>query len=291
MNSLWKALKRPEYFYNPRQLVRRSLQKFKGTQKEISQSRILGCDFCYRVNDDVGRAIHSFGLYDLCVSESLWRLVELGDEVVDVGANIGYFSVLLSRRVGSQGRVNSFEPNPQILDLLKENLQSRNNIELHAVALSDREQESSLFAPENYEANRGLASLNQQGSKKIATVGLKTLDSFQLRPRVMKMDVEGHELQVLKGARDTLISLEHIVFEDHDLSGNGVAEFLNSQGFEIYYLQKTFGGLKLQKGDSQFTIDANEPPNFLATRWSSEKINTLFSEQGWQFLKQLRQIL
>jgi len=57
------------------------------------------------------------------VTETLWRLTELGDLAIDAGANIGYMASVLGVRVGPKGRVICFEPNPQVFESLRENVE------------------------------------------------------------------------------------------------------------------------------------------------------------------------
>ncbi|MCC6138419.1 MAG: FkbM family methyltransferase, partial [Bdellovibrionaceae bacterium] len=204
MKSLLRVLNKPEYFFNPKQLAMRALQFFKNSPKGEVKASLFGGDFSYLYHDDIGRALHSFGLYDLCVSEALWRLVEPGATVLDIGANIGYFSSLLSKKVGESGKVYSFEPNPQILELLKKNTRAKSNVKLLPWALSDEDGIHTLYGPQSYSENKGLASLNTKNGEAIATVDVKRLDDLRLTPAVIKMDVEGHELKVLEGGRATL---------------------------------------------------------------------------------------
>lgn len=288
MISLLKALQRPEYFYNPGQLWRRSWQKLSRSSEEGSSSQLLGESFQYQVSEDIGRALHSFGLYDLCVSEALWRLLRKGDMAIDVGANIGYFSLLMAKRTGPQGSVVAFEPNPQIVQILLANTKCCENISVHAVALSQHEQLGNLYGTTDYAANRGLASLQGNSEEVIAQVQLKALDSFSLKPRLIKMDVEGHELQVLRGAEQTLESVEHVVYEEHDWKNSGVKSFLEENGFKNYYLQKRFSELKLVAPNDSSVIDKTEPPNYLATRWAHDEITAHFAKGGWSFLRALR---
>ena len=289
MIPLLKALRRPEYFYNPRQLLRRSLSYFKNEPKGLVQARMFGGEFSYSCRDDIGRALRSFGLYDLCVSESLWRLAEKNSTVLDIGANMGYFSVLLSEKVGARGEVQAFEPNPQILELLKLNIESRKNIILNTVALSNTNGSQTLFGPKNYNENRGLASLSEASGVAIATVPLCTLDSLKLKPSLIKMDVEGHELKVLEGGVETLKTVQHVVFEDHDLENNGVKTILENSGFTVYYLEKKFSSLSLVDVKDAFKINPTEPPNYLATKWSPQKIREAFSKGGWRVLTGMKQ--
>lgn len=285
MNSLLKVLSKPEYFYNPKQFIARTLQIFKNRPKGEVKSRLFGEDFCYLPNDDIGRALHTFGLYDLCVSEALWRLVEPGATVLDIGANIGYFSTLLSQKVGAHGKVYAFEPNPQILELLKKNIRPRSNIKLLPWALADEDGVQTLFGPKSYSQNKGLASFNTKSGDAIATVDVKRLDDLKLAPTVIKMDVEGHELKVLLGGRATLKNVQHVVFEDHDIFKNGVKSFLEENGFTVFYLLKTFTHLEIQTLESGHKTNPFEPPNYLATRWNFDQLMSAFAQKKWLFLK------
>lgn len=249
---------------------------------------LFGSDFRYSVKDDIGRAIHTFGLYDLCVSEALWLLLKPGDVVCDVGANMGYFSTVLSQKVGHAGVVHAFEPNPEIIPQLLKNTSERKNIIIHKVGLSDSEGLMSLYAPRSYDGNKGLASLHDTTGEKIANVELITLDELGLNPAVVKLDIEGHELQALKGAEKTLAHVEHIVFEDHNLEKNGVKSFLKEKGFNVYYLEKNFSFLRLKSTDLDYSVHLSEPPNYLATKWGIDDLNKVFLQSKWVFIEALK---
>jgi hypothetical protein len=96
--------------------------------------------------DTVGRALAAQGVYDVVTTEVLWRLTEDAATAFDVGANIGYFTSLLARRVGPKGRVLAFEPHPETLRLLRRNVSqfTDRNVQVENVALSDVDGEGSL---------------------------------------------------------------------------------------------------------------------------------------------------
>ena len=143
------------------------------------------------------------------VEPELWLvplLVGRGGAAVDVGANEGYWSLQMARYAG---RVHAFEPNPICLVQLKRVLPTR--VKLHEVALSDAVGTTSLrFDP----GNTGIGTIEARnpltgnaGIKHIETkdVVTKRLDDFEFNGvELIKIDVEGHEESVLRGAATTL---------------------------------------------------------------------------------------
>jgi FkbM family methyltransferase len=171
--------------------------------------------------------------------------------LLDVGAHIGIFTLKGARHVGSKGRVIAFEPNPETVKLLRENISANHleNVTVEQIACTDRPQQLTLFAaPTN---NTGASSLSQVN----ATYGASPRP-FQVRGRpiddvirelqldrvdAMKIDVEGAELQVLRGAAETLKRFHpRIVVEivPSQLANFGstpkdIASFIRSTGYSI----------------------------------------------------------
>ena len=138
-------------------------------------------------------------------TEKLMRfLLRPGDTFVDVGANVGYYSVLASGLVGRTGTVLAIEPQPPALSMLALNATRRDSpITVVSVAASDETGAAQLWVrPEG-----DTSSLSPGGPATPTSVPLETLDHLCAElPRVtlLKIDVEGHELQVLRGARTTI---------------------------------------------------------------------------------------
>ena len=141
------------------------------------------------------------------------QLIRPGDVVVDAGANIGYVTMLLSRWVGPSGRVFSFEPVPDTAELLCHNVRALalSNVVVHACGLSDREGDAVMEIPvyeggggENLYESRIVTPGERHAQFRAVSVRTKTLDSIfaadaASMPSFVKMDVEGHEAQVLEG--------------------------------------------------------------------------------------------
>jgi FkbM family methyltransferase len=138
-------------------------------------------------------------------------LLSPGDVAADVGANIGYVTCWLSQWVGPGGRVYSFEPVPQTFALLAHNAAKLglSNVRLFRAAASDREGTVSLNIPEwaggganLYEA-RIVEAGEALGAELVEAPTLSLDRVFALHrdePAVVKIDVEGHEERVLRGA-------------------------------------------------------------------------------------------
>lgn len=133
----------------------------------------------------------------------LGKIVPHGAVTVDVGANCGLYTRQLARL---SGQVHAFEPSPQMADLLRRT--SAPNVSIHEIALSDHEGDAELFTPKGDDGLvYGRASLEHQQAEATAQqvvaaqVPLARLDGIVHEDvSFVKVDVEGHELNVLQGA-------------------------------------------------------------------------------------------
>lgn len=147
------------------------------------------------------RLMSSGEVYEPHITQFLIQELREGDTFLDIGANIGYYSILASQLVGSSGRVFSFEPNKEVFERLKNNIQINRieNVVLFNFALSDFTGTSYLYLGEGDWDGRG--SLYDNGDKVAQSkVTVKRFDDVFKDEIIdmVKMDVEGSEIRILK---------------------------------------------------------------------------------------------
>jgi FkbM family methyltransferase len=152
------------------------------------------------------------GMYEPEVIRAFRENLRQGDTCIDVGGHIGYLTLLMARTVGPKGKVVTFEPMADTFQVLQENvnLNGLKNVTLEQSAVGESETIGSLV----FEANQRLTwtpsatAYGVRGESKSVSVRVASLDHYVrsagLRPRLIKIDVEGAELDVLRGARRVL---------------------------------------------------------------------------------------
>jgi FkbM family methyltransferase len=158
------------------------------------------------------------GTYERAVQAAFEELLRPGDTFWDVGAHVGFFSLLASRLVGPNGRVHAFEPiadnRRRLLTSLERN--GATNVTVHECAVSDTSDERILFAG----TNSATWTLVERQEADGIPIRCMTLDEFAASsppPALVKIDAEGAELDVLGGGL-ALIAKQHpkLLVEFHD---------------------------------------------------------------------------
>lgn len=234
----------------------------------------------------LGRSLICLGVYELEVTEIIYRLLSPGMNAFDVGANAGYYTSLMAYRCGASGKVFSFEPHPVLFSELSfnANLQGEGlSIGLHNVALSESSGSGNLYIPNSFDGNSGVSTLEDTSEcKKKIQIQKKRLDEiFEKNIDMLKIDVEGHELSVIKGCGLLLEKIRTIVFEDWN--GNTV-KYLKGLGWEVHLLGKSIKGPQLLPVTRK--PGATGAPNFIA--FKDKSIRQICEEKGWSCLKKQR---
>jgi len=243
---------RPYIRYSPLNIGSKWLfQKVKRIPRHFVAKTCFGVSIEGSTTDLIQRAIYYFGIWEPNLSSYLIRTLAPGDTFVDVGANIGYYTLLSSKIVGNSGQVVAIEPSPTIYNMLAVNL-SRNsvrNVTVHQAAVLDRETEIQIFL--GNEHNIGATSIQptKHAHELEATVRASPLHQFLTEEqkksvRFIKIDAEGAEPEVLRGMKPILenhprcleIMVEITISESMSgtHSDHPVIEMMTSYGFHPY---------------------------------------------------------
>lgn len=171
----------------------------------------------------LSRCLIHEGVYQPEVSEALATWLPQGRVMVDVGANVGYMTMLGARRVGPAGRVLAIEPNPYMVEAMRRHLDKNgiSNVSIVQAGCSRARGSFPLYL--SPDRNPGMTSLSAKNahSQRSIQVDVVPLDELvaEFNPPsldVLKIDVEGAELQVLQGAKETLRRFRPVILMELD---------------------------------------------------------------------------
>lgn len=216
--------------------VQRKLQrpKYYPPKQNEDKYKILGKWMYIDDKDSLGLAKN--GIYNYAQTNLIKKLVKRNNIVLDIGANIGYFTLIMAKQAKL---VHAFEPEDRNFQLLKKNLQLNkiSNVKLHNVAVAEKNGKTLLHLSET---NRGMHRIYPSqwcsaGSREIETV---KIDDIIHEADFIKMDIEGAELGALKGMTQLLKKCDvTIIMEFHPPS---IIEY-GSKPSEIYDLLTSLG--------------------------------------------------
>lgn len=251
MLSLNTPSKKPELWAHPlfslQRRLRYSVRRVSGREGLAApvQFQIKECELSIEssLDDYIGKSLFLYGVWELHETTFMKRFLRRGMTVVDVGANIGYHSLIACRLVGETGTVLALEPSDRTRALFQRNLElnGATNVTVESLAAADFEGEVSFFESESAQFHV-LSSTIQSPllSPEHKQVGATTLDTLLSRHNLervdlIKVDVEGGELGVFRGAAGILQAPEPplLMFEAHGELIRPISEFLAEHGFAI----------------------------------------------------------
>eukprot|EP00929_Paragymnodinium_shiwhaense_P009987 TRINITY_DN114462_c0_g1_i1.p1 TRINITY_DN114462_c0_g1~~TRINITY_DN114462_c0_g1_i1.p1 ORF type:complete len:502 (-),score=113.98 TRINITY_DN114462_c0_g1_i1:10-1515(-) len=234
---------------------------------------------------NVGNSVRQVGTFDLGQSYALQSLCKPGDIVVDIGANVGGFTVPLAERVGPDGEVHAFEPFRKVFQHLNANvaLNGLTNVFTYQIALGSETKTLDVYTPdlttwnfpsairvqEQIDPDTAAREANLRYEKKKDKIYVRPLDSyeFQGRIRLVKIDVEFMELEVMRGAVKTFREHKPVLWVENEPYFDDPSDrtFVNFMENEVGYTCKTVARLELVCVHGRYEeggADHQLPPGF-----------------------------
>ena len=298
---------KPEYLYRPKLILRRLSIRLPPTTDFIIETLPWGMSIRANPNEELGRILLRLGIIDLAVTEMLWRLTDPGELAVDVGANIGYMTSVLAAKVGRApgGSVHAFEAHPGIFEELTHNIRQWQKrlkdtaVLARNVIISEKMGMATLVIPHSFATNRGLSHvimgdahrLDRSDKKEESVLSVEAISLDELFPHpaqigILKVDVEGHELKVAKGAKNLLKEhrIRDFIFEEHGGYPTSVTEYIEDMGYTIFCIRRGLFRPALVAPGSETQQVKWEPPSFIATCMPGRAVSRA-NKKGWDALR------
>jgi len=224
---------------NPMNRERARLMKEYGIQEDwnVMARGKYGTVVANRNDAYIGRQLLAHGAWCDHEIKILRQILDKGDTVVEVGSNIGSHTLPLAKAVGNSGRLIAMEPQRILFQTLCANiaLNSLRNVTALNVACGEKEGwlKVAELDPTREQNFGGYQPKNAAGEVPVPVI---TLDSLNLDScRLIKMDIEGMELEAMKGAGETLARCEPVLFfESHGEAVREIAAYLGTIGYRVY---------------------------------------------------------
>lgn len=191
--------------------------------------------------------------------EQLWLAAHLnhGDTFYDVGANIGFFTLIAAKIVGPEGRAVAFEPLPANVEQLRRNVALNNfaNVTVIAAAISDRESMGQFSLGRRARDAGKLVETDSRGESiqvPVTTIDAAVSSTFLRPPTVMKIDVEGEEINALTGALDTIVRHRPTMLVEVHWLGARFRDFVDETLIPLSYRAETISGDRLPAESARF---------------------------------------
>lgn len=215
----------------------------------------------YKKNDNfIGKVVAKNGVYEPFESKTILENIKEGDQVINVGANIGYHSLLMANKVGPKGAVYAFEPDPESYSILKKNISANHfkNIKAFPIALSSKKEKKTLFLSKvNFGDNRLFKHENEKVIGGSVIINADSLDNILKRERsyrkiqLIKIDTQGYEPFVVAGASRLLKRDKPLLFLEYWPYGyrriradeKAMIDFLNKIYGNIYMVDNRYGSI------------------------------------------------
>ena len=222
------------------------------------------------------------GVYEPLMVEYFRRNLKRGDTILDIGAHIGYYTLIAAQYVGNSGKVYAFEPDKDNIALLSKNIKTNKykNVVLVEKAVTDSTKKAKLFINPVSTGMHSLIDIDNTGSSiLIDTISIDDFFGKNLpKVSVIKMDIEGGEYGALEGMRGLLRKNKHLsIFTEFSpfaikkdkRSPRGFLNLLKYYGFKLYSIDESKNSLtpiQIDNFISACPVDRDWHINLMATK-------------------------
>jgi FkbM family methyltransferase len=140
--------------------------------------------------------------FELIETEIVNKEIKKGDAVIDIGANIGYYTLIFANLVGREGKVFAFEPSPDNFSLLQKNIEINGyqNVKLEQMAVSNKSGKTKLYLTSNPADNRIYDLHDNSNSVEVVTIKMDDyFSNYNGKIDFIKMDIQGAEWAAIEG--------------------------------------------------------------------------------------------
>lgn len=215
---------------------------------KVKKKTLWGAPMSYYLPE--GNAIYYYGFFEANLTNFFINFLREGDVCFDIGAHVGYYTMLAKELVGETGSVHSFEPTPRTFRSLAENTQDFKNVKVNNVAVFNKETEIEFvdYGPKysafnSYKRRTG-EDMDFLEKPKVVLAKTISLDNYckrgSLRPTMVKIDAEGAEYIILQAMTDIIANVKPIITievaggdEWKDNCAKSI-ELLQSNGYECF---------------------------------------------------------
>jgi FkbM family methyltransferase len=202
-------------------------------------------------NDLIGNLLERDSIWEPYNIAIMEKYIAQGSTVLDIGANIGFFSVVLSKIVGENGTVVAFEPIEENYKVLEVNTTNLTNVQLCKYALGNV---TGVVSMHSEVGNKGNSYVVNESE---GDIDIRRLDDLNLSPSFIKMDVQGFEYDVLLGGLETLRRCRPVMIIELEDSNPSIP---------TSYKESKLNSIRLLKEELNYTlynIESDYPVDYL----------------------------
>lgn len=269
------------------------IDRFISSHFKTDFAKVQGHKMFLDPNDSLGLSIYGVYAWESFMTKLVKEIIKKGDIVLDLGANIGYYTLIFAKLVGNDGQVIAFEPSPDNFALLKKNIEINGykNVILEQKAISNKTERTRLYLsepPRHTIHNSTIYNLHKDHkSIKIESIRLDNyFKTYNKKVNFVKMDIEGAEYVAIQGMSNLLKENKNVkivtefnpfVLKEFGVEPVEYLKLLLAHGFKLYNIndekKKLFDVVNISELLKIYTPEKRNFTNLLCVRSKTQKLS------------------